>query len=120
MADEENIINRAIEANIEARMADDNALRSITSKVIQAEEQALAGSDAWNRAATEGRGIEGSEAAQSYIKDFGKVLTQIGVMETLGGINRVLPTTGLGTADPDYYGGIDAPWSVFGHAIKSK
>jgi len=117
---DKSVLDKAIDANIEARMADDNALRSITSKVIQAEEQGLPGSEAYNLAATEGRGIEGTDAAQEYIKDFGKVLTQIGVMETLGGINRVLPTTGLGTADPDYYGIIDAPASVFGHAIKSK
>jgi len=41
-------------------------------------------------------------------------------METVGAANRLLPTTGLGTADEDYYGLIDAPASVFGHAIKSK
>ena len=119
MADE-NIIENLDQAYLDALDSGDNAQRSVIAKLIQAEEQALPGSEAYNLAATEGRGIEGSEAAQSYIKDFGKVLTQIGVMETLGGINRVLPTTGLGTADPDYYGIIDAPASVFGHAIKSK
>ena len=118
--DDENIIENLDQAYLDALDSGDNAQRSVIAKLIQAEEQALPGSEAYNLAATEGRGIEGSEAAQSYIKDFGKVLTQIGVMETLGGINRVLPTTGLGTADPDYYGIIDAPASVFGHAIKSK
>ena len=85
----------------------DNAQRSVIAKLIQAEEQGLAGSEASNRAAAEGRGIGGSGAAGNFIKDLGKGALQLSVLETLGLGNRILPTTGLGTADKDYYG-----WSI--------
>jgi hypothetical protein len=41
-----------------------------------------------------------------FTKDIGKGAVQFG-LESLGLINRLLPTTGMGTADPDYYGGYD-------------
>ena len=120
MNDENNTTDDLYQAYADATESGDNAKRSVISQLIKAEEQGLAGSEASNISAVEGRGIEGSDAAREYIKDFGKSLTQLGVMETVGTANRLLPTTGLGTADEDYYGLLDAPASVFGHAIKSK
>tara|TARA_R110002020_G_scaffold470599_1_gene696634 strand:- start:129 stop:1250 length:1122 start_codon:yes stop_codon:yes gene_type:complete len=51
-----------------------------------------------------------------FFKDLGKGALQLG-METIGTVNRALPTTGLGTADEDYYGGIDAFNSMFSNAL---
>ena len=119
MANEDNTIDDLYQAYADATASGDNAKRSVISKLIQSEEQGLAGSEASNIAAAEGRGIEGTEAAGKYIKDFGKVLSQLAI-ETGGGINRLLPRNDPSGEPSDYYGLIDAPASVFGHAIKSK
>ena len=67
------------QAYADAAASGDNAKRSVIAKLIQSEEQEFAGSEASNMAAAEGRGITGSDAAQDYIKDFGKVLAQLGI-----------------------------------------
>ena len=46
---------------------------------------------------------EFKEKEVKHLKDVAKGTAQFGI-ETLGLANRLLPTTGLGTADPDYYG----------------
>tara|TARA_R100000742_G_C4267426_1_gene85613 strand:- start:262 stop:1386 length:1125 start_codon:yes stop_codon:yes gene_type:complete len=53
----------------------------------------------------------------NFLKDLGKGAVQLIGAETLGLVNRALPTTGLGTADEDYYGGIDAFNSMFSNAL---
>ena len=104
------------QAYADAAASGDNAKRSVIAKLIQSEEQEFAGSEASNMAAAEGRGIEGSGAAQDYIKDFGKVMAQLGI-ETLGGINRLMPRDDPSGEPSDYYGLIDAPSTLFSHAL---
>jgi len=51
-----------------------------------------------------------------FFTDLGKGALQLG-METVGTVNRALPTIGLGTADEDYYGVIDSFNSMFSNAL---
>jgi len=94
---------------IDAINSGDNARRSTIKKFIDAEEQGLAGSEAWNRAAADhqlSEGIVQTDAAQEFAKDLGLGAIQWYGMEPLGMINRILPTidAGVSTADKDYYG----------------
>ena len=118
MANEENTIDNLYQNYVDALDSGDDSRRFLIQQELEAAD--TRGDEFLGIGGLDPEATQKYKNAQEYIKDFGKVLTQIGVMETLGGINRVLPTTGLGTADPDYYGIIDAPASVFGHAIKSK
>ena len=64
---------------------------------------------------------EGSLQSAIDTKDFGidmaKGAFQLGVLDTIGIVNRALPTIGIGTADEDYYGGLDAFNSMFSNAL---
>jgi hypothetical protein len=112
MDEENNTIDDLYQAYADAAERGDNT--SIISQAIKAEEQGLAGSDAWNRAAADQKlpaGIVATDPAQEFVKDLGRGATQLG-LETVGGINRLMPALeqlGIedGTADKDYYG-----WSI--------
>ena len=117
MDEENNTIDDLYQAYADASERGDNT--SIISQAIKAEEQGLAGSDAWNRAAADHElpaGIVATDPAQEYIKDFGKVMTQLG-LETAGGINRLMPRDDPSGESSDYYGLIDAPATTFAHAL---
>jgi len=104
------------QAYADAAASGDNAKRSVIAKLIQSEEQEFAGSEASNMAAAEGRGITGSDAGKDFFKDLAKGATQLS-LETLGGINRLMPRDDPSGEPSDYYGLIDAPSTLFSHAL---
>ena len=98
--DEENIIDNAIDANIEARMADDNALRSITSKVIQAEDQGLPGTQKWLEESAALRGGElGSTADSKFLQSYVPGIISSMTTDTAGILNRLIDIPGLNRGD---------------------
>jgi len=116
MDNEENIIDNAIEANIGARMADDNALRSVTSKVIQAEKQGLPGTQAWldQSAALRGGELGSSEAPpflQGALPGFASGYT----IDNLGILNRLVDWDMLKGRGDDPDRGV---WDYFANTFK--
>ena len=102
---DKSVLEEAIDANIKARMADDNALRSITSKVIQSEEMALPGSEAYQQE-LEDQGYTTGEPAymDNILQDAAKGAWQFGVMDTAGIMSRTLPFAGTEDQGSQYYG----------------
>ena len=70
---------------------------------------------------TEGA-LQSAIDTKDFVMDIGKGAFQLGAVDTLGTLNRIMPTSNqegaLGsTADEDYYGILDAPITMFGNAL---
>jgi len=115
--DDENIIDKAIDANIEARMEDDNALRSITSKVIQAEDQGLPGTQKWLEESAALRGGElGSTTDSKFLQSYVPGIISSMTTDTAGILNRLIDIPGLNRGDSSLYGPKDYYDTTFGTA----
>jgi len=118
MADEENIIDKLgyipatemksplenlDQAYIDALDSGDNAQRSVIAKLIQAEEQALPGSQV-HQQELEDQGYTTGGHGDKILRDAAKGAWQFGVMDTAGIMSRTLPFAGTEDQGSKYYG----------------
>ena len=113
--DEENNTIDLEKAYLEALDNNDNARLSVISKLMQAEDQELAGSDAWREASQRGNPNYGDGFLTSAVPG---VVSSV-VTDTLGAVNVLNPLY-VGEGESEDYGPINYFGDVFSGAISGK
>ena len=113
--DEENNTIDLEKAYLEALDNNDNARLSVISKLMQAEDQGLAGSDAWREASQRGNPNYGDGFLTSAVPG---VVSSV-VTDTLGAVNVLNPLY-VGEGESEDYGPINYFGDVFSGAISGK
>ena len=113
--DEENNTIDLEKAYLEALDNNDNARLSVISKLMQAEDQGLAGSDAWREASQRGNPNYGNGFLTSAVPG---VVSSV-VTDTLGAVNVLNPLY-VGEGESEDYGPINYFGDVFSGAISGE